>query len=354
MKQLKCEMCGGTDLIKQDGVFVCQSCGVKYSVEEAKRMMVEGTVDIQGTVKVDTSEELSNLYQIARRMKAANNNSSAAKYYDMILIKDPLSWEANFYTVYFKSMECKIAEIALAATDVNNCIESTFLLIKDNIDNADERISAIIEVKESAFSISNMLFEAATNHMSNIDPMVKANFQAQYLSSVIAAGSIQGTVCDKLCEVFGEDVDVFSKTGVKILKERIDAGIAAEISDKYVKLIKKYDPSYQPPKPTTTEDIMNSIQNDNSGGCYVATCVYGSYDCPQVWVLRRYRDNTLASTWYGRAFIYTYYAISPTIVRWFGNTQWFKNLWKNKLDKMVSNLRSNGVEDTPYQDLNWR
>ncbi len=89
-------------------------------------------------------------------------------------------------------------------------------------------------------------------------------------------------------------------------------------------------------------------------GCYVATCIYGSYDCPQVWALRRYRDDTLASTWYGRAFIHTYYAISPTIVKWFGNTQWFKKLWKNKLDKMVSNLRSNGVDDTPYQDKDWR
>lgn len=98
----------------------------------------------------------------------------------------------------------------------------------------------------------------------------------------------------------------------------------------------------------------NPAPVQKSGGCYVATCVYGSYDCPQVWTLRRYRDNTLASTWYGRVFIHTYYAISPTIVKWFGNTQWFKKLWKNKLDKMVSNLRSNGVEDTPYQDKNWR
>lgn len=95
------------------------------------------------------------------------------------------------------------------------------------------------------------------------------------------------------------------------------------------------------------------VEDNSSEGCYIATAVYGSYDCPQVWTLRRFRDNTLGSTWYGRAFIRTYYAISPTIVKWFGNTQWFKQLWKNKLDKMVSKLRSNGVEDTPYQDKNW-
>lgn len=48
MKQIVCEMCGNNDLIKQDGVYVCQYCGTKYTVEEARKMMVEGTVDVQG------------------------------------------------------------------------------------------------------------------------------------------------------------------------------------------------------------------------------------------------------------------------------------------------------------------
>ena len=41
MKQLMCEMCCSTDILKQDGVFVCQACGCKYSVEEAERMMID-------------------------------------------------------------------------------------------------------------------------------------------------------------------------------------------------------------------------------------------------------------------------------------------------------------------------
>lgn len=93
--------------------------------------------------------------------------------------------------------------------------------------------------------------------------------------------------------------------------------------------------------------------SSSSGGCYVATAVYGSYDCPEVWTLRRFRDNTLAETWYGRAFIRTYYAISPTLVKWFGNTTWFKKMWKGRLDHMVASLKAKGVEDTPYQDRNW-
>ena len=56
MKQLTCEMCGSTDLLKQEGVFVCQTCGTKYSVEEAKKMMIEGTVQVEGTVKTKESD----------------------------------------------------------------------------------------------------------------------------------------------------------------------------------------------------------------------------------------------------------------------------------------------------------
>ena len=88
----------------------------------------------------------------------------------------------------------------------------------------------------------------------------------------------------------------------------------------------------------------------NTGGCYIATCVYGSYDCPQVWTLRRYRDNILAHNFWGRMFIKTYYALSPTLVKWFGHTKQFQKFWKNKLDKIVSSLHNQGFEDTPYND----
>ncbi|MEG1845218.1 MAG: hypothetical protein RR296_13350, partial [Clostridia bacterium] len=71
MKQLTCEMCGGTDLLKQDGVFVCQACNTKYSLEEAKKMMIEGTVEVQGTVKIDSTENIDNLLKLAENAKAS-------------------------------------------------------------------------------------------------------------------------------------------------------------------------------------------------------------------------------------------------------------------------------------------
>jgi len=110
----------------------------------------------------------------------------------------------------------------------------------------------------------------------------------------------------------------------------------------YADKIRKYETDYQLPP-----------FNESSGACYVATAVYGSYDCPQVWTLRRYRDYTLAETWFGRAFIKTYYAISPTLVKWFGNTHLFQSIGRNILDKKVQQLNDNGVEDTQYEDRQW-
>ena len=97
------------------------------------------------------------------------------------------------------------------------------------------------------------------------------------------------------------------------------------------------------------EEINNST-NKKKQGCYVATCVYGSYDCPQVWTLRRFRDYTLTKTWYGRLFIKVYYAISPSLIRIFGNTKWFKNMLKPRLDRMVKKLQNKGFDSTPYND----
>lgn len=83
----------------------------------------------------------------------------------------------------------------------------------------------------------------------------------------------------------------------------------------------------------------------------MAIAVYGSYDCPEVWTLRRFRDYTLAKTWDGRAFIKVYYKVSPSIVKWFGHTEWFNRMWRVILDHMVCNLQNRGVEKTPYEDI---
>lgn len=353
MKQLTCEMCGSHDLVKQDGVFVCQTCGTKYSIEEAKKMMVEGTVEVSGTVKVDSSDELANLYQIARRAKDGQNSEDAMKYYSMILVKDPNSWEASFYVVYFRAMGCKIANIKSAANSVNNCLVSVFRLIKDHVPEKAEREKAIYEVSLRCTVISSSLFDAAQNYYKGLPSQVQSNFRLEMVNRCIGALNIMYTLGNSI-DFFFPDEEAFHKYAVVAWKDAIEKNNSLlvyiydkeerlhqrEFLEKMARNVQKYDSSYQAPEMKT-------------GGCYVATAVYGSYDCPQVWTLRRFRDYTLAKTWYGRAFIRTYYAISPTLVKWFGHTEWFQRMWRGPLDRMVSNLQATGVESTPYDDQPW-
>ena len=104
---------------------------------------------------------------------------------------------------------------------------------------------------------------------------------------------------------------------------------------------------------TASFRAQSSQGGQSSQGCYVATAVYGSYDCPEVWTLRRFRDNVLAETWYGRLFIRAYYAVSPTAVKLFGDSQLFQDFFRDKLDTMVSKLQADGFESTPYKDKTW-
>lgn len=96
MKALTCEMCGSTNLIKQDGVFVCQSCGTKYSLEEAKKMMVEGTVDVQGTVKVDQTGNVDNLLKLAKNALDSANGDEAYRFANKALEIAPENADAWF------------------------------------------------------------------------------------------------------------------------------------------------------------------------------------------------------------------------------------------------------------------
>lgn len=94
MKRLTCEMCGSTDLIKMEGVFVCQSCGCKYTVEEAKKMMIEGTVEVTGTVKVDNSDAIDSYLKIAKNAIESNNNEEAENYANKIIEIEPTNSSA--------------------------------------------------------------------------------------------------------------------------------------------------------------------------------------------------------------------------------------------------------------------
>lgn len=88
----------------------------------------------------------------------------------------------------------------------------------------------------------------------------------------------------------------------------------------------------------STSSNSNSSTQKRSEGCYIATMAYGDYNHPKVMVLRRYRDNILAKSTYGRAFIKTYYWLSPKLVKILSNHKRISSIIRCLLDKIVEKL----------------
>lgn len=90
---------------------------------------------------------------------------------------------------------------------------------------------------------------------------------------------------------------------------------------------------------TTKTSTTTSSSSSSSGGCYIATMAYGSYDHPQVKILRGYRDETLAKSVLGRSFISFYYATSPQLVKLLKNQKYINKLIRNLLDKFIKKVK---------------
>ena len=71
------------------------------------------------------------------------------------------------------------------------------------------------------------------------------------------------------------------------------------------------------------------------GACYIATVVYGSYDAPEVLVLRKFRDIVLKRYSLGKMFISFYYLVSPFIAQKLQYKKRINSAIRWGLDKIV-------------------
>ena len=299
----------------------CPGCGQPISLDESRefgfcnycgtKVMVDKTiVEHRGSVKIDNSEMVQKFLENAHRALSKQDWDEVEKYYNLVEQNAPHNMEAVFFSAYGKAMSSLISQDYFKRQQIFQVLNNSISVINDYYEVTDED-------KEAVLRMIMQHLRTMTSVTYVFNPQNYAGVGSKIWTKNLIVSVMQAYMTE--------------------LRQ-----IQAVHNDAYIgELI--------PP----TDELIASLSAKKSGGCYVATCVYGSYDCPQVWTLRRYRDDTLATTWYGRAFIRTYYAISPTLVKWFGKTRWFKKLWQGKLDRMVKKLNDEGVESTPYEDKNW-
>lgn len=101
-----------------------------------------------------------------------------------------------------------------------------------------------------------------------------------------------------------------------------------------------------------TNNGYSSVSNKSTGGCYIATACYGSYDAPEVVVLRSFRDDTLKRFKSGRLFIKIYYRLSPIFVRIAMHNKLVNVLIRQSLDRFVLYLnKKNSTNKTKFEEI---
>jgi hypothetical protein len=87
-----------------------------------------------------------------------------------------------------------------------------------------------------------------------------------------------------------------------------------------------------------TNPFFGSTDKSNSSGCYIATMAYGSYDHPQVMILRKFRDDILLNYFFGKLFVKLYYFTSPKFVILLRNQILLNKVIRKILDKFIEKI----------------
>lgn len=352
----KCTQCGANitvDNSKDAGI--CEFCGTAFITEKAiNNYTTNITNNFAGAhVTINNDSNIEGLLVLAKRELLAKyyRSNDLYKYLDEIVAKSP-DGLVKIKNLFHEVGLYKIAESVVESGEkIDKSLEIANLLTKYDSEN----ILGWLMNWRTSFAVKHV--EVGENIIRLSDDSNKAIYEEEVYSYFLNHGprclaykKYLGAIPQKYIDDNKHVQDTLIEEIQKIVNDaaRLNQGRVEGERKQKISFIKGLLPKNRIEE---AENIKATVPSANTkSGCYIATCVYGSYDCPQVWTLRRFRDEVLDTTWYGRAFIHTYYAISPTIVKWFGNQSWFKALWKKRLDNMINTLNEKGFLDTPYHD----
>ena len=235
-RAVKCPSCGADIELDETREFgFCSYCGTKVVQD---KMIVE----YRGAVKLDTSDELKNLYQLARRSRKNKDYDNAQKYYEQIIIKDPTSWEANFYEMYFRSLNCKVAEIAQVSVRLSNNLESTFNLLKKYKSDTEYQKKAVNEIVKRINAVSAIYISSAESHYKSIDSNVRYKYLTEKDQRKNAAIQLCYNCGDYVIKVFGDD---FSEYALNAWRAGVSKNGTYSARKVYVNKIKTFDADFK-------------------------------------------------------------------------------------------------------------
>ena len=255
MKELVCDMCGSNEIIKQDGLFVCQACNTKYSIEEARKMMFGEVVEVEGTVKIDNSTKLSNLYELARRAYDTGDTEYAIKYYEEILLIDPNSWEAQFFVDFSRLLNDDNIDVKKIER-FNSSINSSISIVKDELMDDDEKTSVLASMTNEIIDISSKIIDETSEYIKSRRTS-SPNIVGDSFKVLFSTSNLLFSYGDSIVDI-NEKSSNFAigcwETAIELgasfnyLFDRSNKEYHKNIMEDYVQKIKKYNPQYEMPR----------------------------------------------------------------------------------------------------------
>lgn len=145
-----------------DGIFVCQTCGTKYSVEEAKKMMME----TETTIVVKNTVQVENLLNLANSSFESKNYSQAEKFCNQVIAIDGKNYEA--WKLKGKAINYQINPNNQRILEAYNCIMTAYRILDDE-QKKEKKQEILFWIKEGlAGEVDFWLKQLETNRPTDI------------------------------------------------------------------------------------------------------------------------------------------------------------------------------------------
>lgn len=195
------------------------------------------------------------------------------------------------------------------------------------------------EITQHGISIARRLLDDTRDDLEYIKTKVSASdenyIEVSEAIALAASGCIKIPISMMMMMPHASDFNQ-----VPGLKGEIKTNLAqaARLMAQISSMPMKYDARQMINRVTQMITQTETKINGGSGGCFIATFVYGSYDASEVLLLRHYRDTVLEKSKSGAIFTKFYYFISPSLVKIFARVPFTKGIIKKLIDKIVNKI----------------
>jgi len=280
------------------------------------------------------------------------------------------------------SMNCfKLAKSIVVGSIVSQRCNENIANLQEWIDDPDRlkyrRIKQYFEPLTKLideFEVQNETIANAVTYLNHAKPLLQniknilGSTESLYLGlSTRIASDAQGYIVNevnvtqdavtKSAEQFGGERRIASMVFLSKFKEVLAAAWNATILLGTLDMLSDFKINHYNKNKETLRQLCNQLgvyTNDSpspppspsshpqqpKGGCYIATMVYGSYDAPEVLILRQFRDNVLDKYYLGRRFISFYYHYSPGWVAKMQDKRRINIILKSVLNVLVKSMKS--------------